>query len=105
MVRYPVNHFQFFPDFVRQNATGKTASVACLTIALEYRGKGIASAFLESAVIDSIAEGFMAVEGYVHLKCSELYYGFHDLKRQHEKAWFVEIATVANSAIMRELLC
>jgi ribosomal protein S18 acetylase RimI-like enzyme len=45
MERYPVNHFQFFPDFVRQNAIGKTASVVCFAIAPEYRGKGIASAF------------------------------------------------------------
>ena len=37
----------FVPEFARKNACGKTISIVCFEIAPEYRGMGIASAFIE----------------------------------------------------------
>ena len=53
----------FVPDFARKNACGKTVSVVCFEIAPEYRGMGIASAFIDRVCSDAKSKGYAAVEG------------------------------------------
>ena len=54
----------FVPDFARKNTCGKTISIVCFEIAPEYRGMGIASAFIERVCSDAGSNGYAAVEGY-----------------------------------------
>ena len=42
----------------------RTISIVCFEIAPEYRGQGIASAFIEQVCVDAKEKGYVAVEGY-----------------------------------------
>ena len=57
----------FVPAFAREIACGKTISIVCFEIAPEYRGMGIASAFIDRVCTDAKSMGYAAVEGYAKL--------------------------------------
>lgn len=55
------------PEFAREHTCGKTISIVCFEIAPEYRGIGIASAFIDRVCADAKDKGYMAVEGYAKI--------------------------------------
>ena len=50
----------FVPAFAKENICGKTISIVCFEIAPEYRGKGIASAFIERVCNDAKEKGYVS---------------------------------------------
>ena len=104
MVAYPVNDFQFIPDFARRSACGKTMSVVCFAIAPGCRGKGVASALLARVVADAAAEGYAVVEGYADVQKERLDTDFKGPIRLYEKAGFREAARIGDRVVMRKTL-
>lgn len=98
------SYLAFVPDFARHNKCGKTFSVVCFEIAPEYRGKGIAKAFLDRVCTDAKARGYAAVEGYANLNNKPTYYDYNGPIGLYEKAGFSEIARKDKKIIMRKLL-
>lgn len=98
------SYLVFVPEFARQNKYGKTFSVVCFEIALEYRGKGIATAFLNRVCSDAKARGYIAVEGYAQLNNELTYYDYNGPIRLYEKVGFSEVARQDKQIIMRKLL-
>lgn len=94
----------FVPDFARQNKCGKTYSVVCFEIAPEYRGKGIATAFLERICTDAKARGYAAVEGYAKLYNDHVYYDYNGPIRLYKKVGFTEVKRQDKQVIMRKIL-
>lgn len=94
----------FVPDFARRNKCGKTFSVVCFEIAPEYRGKGIATAFLERICTDAKVMGYAAVEGYAKLHNERMYYDYNGPIRLYEKAGFTEVAREDKQIVMRKTL-
>ena len=82
----------FVPQFARENTCGKTISIVCFEIAPEYRGIGIASAFIERVCADAKANGYVAVEGYAKLYEFRNYFDFQGPIHLYEKAGFIEVA-------------
>lgn len=101
---YSYINVEFIPDFVRQNACGKTMSIVCFAIAPEYRGMGVASALLERVIADAKAEGFAAVEGYAKAQTGRVYYDYSGPVRLYEKAGFVEVTRRDDRVVMRKKL-
>ncbi|GAA0760582.1 GNAT family N-acetyltransferase [Clostridium sartagoforme] len=94
----------FVPDFARQNKCGKTFSIVCFEIAPEYRGKGIATAFIERICIDAKARGYAAVEGYAKFYNDYVYYDYNGPIRLYEKVGFIEVKRQDDQVIMRKIL-
>ena len=94
----------FVPQFAKDNTCGKTVSIVCFEIAPEYRGKGIASAFIERICSDAKAVGYAAVEGYAKLSENRDDYDFQGPIQLYRKAGFVEVARENGQAIMRKIL-
>ncbi len=94
----------FVPDFARQKKCGKTFSVVCFEIAPEYRGKGIATAFLNRVCTDAKARGYIAVEGYAKLNNELTNYDYNGPIRLYEKAGFSEVARQDKQIVMRKIL-
>lgn len=92
----------FVPDFARNNTCGKTISIVCFEIAPEYRGMGIASAFIERVCADAKYNGYMAVEGYAKIYEGRNDYDYQGPIRLYQKAGFVEIARQDGQVIMRK---
>ena len=92
----------FVPDFAKDNKCGKTVAVVCFEIAPGYRGKGIASAFLEQVCIDAKANGYAAVEGYAKTSAGQNEFDFTGPVRLYEKAGFSRIIEKNGIAIMRK---
>lgn len=94
----------FVPQFAKENKCGKTVSIVCFEIAPEYRGKGIASAFIERVCNDSKEKGYVAVEGYAKLSEERDDFDFQGPVHLYKKAGFVEVARGNGQAIMRKML-
>ena len=94
----------FVPKFVRKNACGKTISIVCFEIAPEYRGMGIASAFIERVCNDARSEGYTAVEGYAMLSDKRNDFDYQGPVRLYEKAGFKEAARENGQVVMRKVL-
>ena len=94
----------FVPAFARENASGKTMSIVCFEIAPEYRGMGIASAFIERVCSDAKAKGYAAVEGYARLASERNDFDYQGHVRLYEKAGFVEAARKDGQILMRKML-
>ena len=94
----------FVPEFARKNACGKTISIVCFEIAPEYRGMGIASAFIERVCNDARSEGYTAVEGYAMLSDKRNDFDYQGPVRLYQKAGFVEAARENGQVIMRKVL-
>lgn len=94
----------FVPNFAKDNICGKTVSIVCFEIAPEYRGKGIASAFIERVCNDAKEKGYVAVEGYPKLSEQRDAFDFQGPVNLYQKSGFVEIARENDQAIMRKIL-
>ena len=94
----------FVSAFARENACGKTMSIVCFEIAPEYRGKGIASAFIERVCSDAKAKGYAAVEGYAKISDKRNEFDYQGPVRLFEKAGFMEAARKDRQVIMRKML-
>ena len=94
----------FVPEFARKNARGKTISIVCFEIAPEYRGMGIASAFIERVCNDARSEGYTAVEGYAILSDKRNDFDYQGPVRLYEKAGFKEAARENGQVVMRKVL-
>ena len=94
----------FVPEFARENICGKTVSIVCFEIAPEYRGMGIASAFIDRVCNDAKSNGYIAVEGYAKLSDKRNDFDYQGPIRLYEKAGFVEVARENGQAIMRKVL-
>lgn len=94
----------FVPAFARENACGKTISIVCFEIAPEYRGLGIASAFIERVCNDAKEKGYAAVEGYARQSDTLNDFDYPGPVRLYEKAGFTEVARKDGQIIMRKML-
>lgn len=94
----------FVPGYARENICGKTISVVCFEIAPEYRGMGIASAFIERVCLDAKAKGYTAVEGYPKLSDSRNDFDYQGPVRLYQKAGFTEVLRKDGQVIMRKVL-
>ena len=94
----------FVPDFARKNTCGKTVSIVCFEIAPEYRGRGIASAFIDRVCNDAKSKGYAAVEGYAKVSDKRDDFDYQGPVRLYQKAGFVEFARENGQAILRKLL-
>ena len=66
----------FVPAFARNMTCGKTISIVCFEIAPEYRGMGIASAFIDRVCSDAGSRVYAAVEGYPKLSDQQNEYNY-----------------------------
>ena len=94
----------FVPEFARKNACGKTVSIVCFEIAPEYRGMGIAPAFIDRVCSDAKSEGYAAVEGYAKLSDQRNDFDYQGPVRLYQKAGFTEAARENGLVIMRKVL-
>ena len=94
----------FVPDFARKNTCGKTVSIVCFEIAPEYRGRGIASAFIDRVCNDAKSKGYAAVEGYAKVSDKRDDFDYQGPVRLYQKAGFVEVSRENGQAVMRKLL-
>lgn len=98
------NYAGFVPAFARENTCGKTISIVCFEIAPEYRGMGIASAFIERICNDAKEKGYAAVEGYAKILDKRNDFDYHGPMRLYEKAGFTEVAGKDGQVVMRKML-
>ena len=98
------SYIGFVPEFARKGACGKTISIVCFEIAPEYRGKGIASAFIDRVCCDAKTAGYAAVEGYAKLSDERDQYDYQGPLRLYQKAGFTEVAREKGQAVMRKVL-
>ena len=98
------SYIGFVPEFARKSACGKTISIVCCEIAPEYRGTGIASAFIDRVCRDAKAKGYVAVEGYARLSDERDNFDYQGPVRLYQKAGFVEAAREGKQVIMRKVL-
>lgn len=94
----------FVPGFARKNVCGKTMSIVCFEIAPEYRGLGIASAFIDRVCADAKEKGYVAVEGYAKIYDQRNDFDYQGPVRLYQKAGFVEGARQDGQVIMRKVL-
>ena len=94
----------FVPDFARNNTCGKTVSIVCFEIAPEYRGMGIASAFIDRVCNDAKSNGYVAVEGYAKVSDKRDDFDYQGPVRLYQKAGFVEVARENGQIVMRKVL-
>ena len=94
----------FVPEFARNMTCGKTVSIVCFEIAPEYRGMGIASAFIHRVCMDAKSKGYAAVEGYPKLSDQRNDYDFMGPYHLYQKAGFTEVAREKRQAVMRKEL-
>ena len=94
----------FVPAFARNVTCGKTMSIVCLEIAPEYRGMGIASAFIDRVCTDAKSKGYAAVEGYPILSDQRNDFDFQGPYHLYQKAGFIEAAREKGQAVMRKIL-
>ena len=94
----------FVPQFAREKICGKTISIVCFEIAPEYRGMGIASAFIDKVCEDAKSKGYVAVEGYANLSDVRNDFDYQGPIRLYQKAGFVEAARENGQVIMRKIL-
>ena len=94
----------FVPEFARTNTCGKTISIVCFEIAPEYRGMGLASAFIDRICADAKLKGYVAVEGYSKIYEGRNDYDFYGPVRLYQKSGFQEVARKDGQIIMRKVL-
>jgi GNAT superfamily N-acetyltransferase len=101
---YVKNRYQFVPDFAQDNAIGKTMSVVCFSVAPEYRGMGVSTALLERVITDALDQGYIAVEGYAHIRKERYDMDFKGPTKLYEKLGFVSSAEHDGVVVMRKTL-
>ena len=98
------SYLGFVPKFAKANACGKTISIVCFEIAPEYRGLGIASAFIDKICSDAKTNGYVAVEGYANISDKHNDFDFHGPMRLYQKAGFTEVVRENGQVVMRKML-
>ena len=98
------SYANFVPDFARKNTCGKTISIVCFEIAPEYRGIGIASAFIEQVCRDAKSNGYVAVEGYATVSDKRNDYDYQGPMEMYRKVGFSEVMRENGQVIMRRIL-
>ena len=78
--------------------------VVCFEIAPEYRGKGVATAFLHRAIDDALAEGYIAVIGFPVAREERYEWDCTGPIRLFEKAGFIKLTEQDKTIIMRKEL-
>ena len=81
----------FVPGFTRENTCGKTISIVCFEIAPEYRGIGIASAFINRICEDAKSNGYSAVEGYAKLSDERNDFDYQGPLHLYQRLGFAEV--------------
>ena len=94
----------FVPEFAKKITSGKTISIVCFEIAPEYRGMGIASAFINRICADAKSKGYAAVEGYPRILDQRNDYDFKGPYYLYRKTGFIEITRENGQAVMRKVL-
>ena len=94
----------FVPAFAKDIACGKTISIVCFEIAPEYRGMGIASAFIDRICADARAKGYAAVEGYPIFSDQRNVFDYQGPLSLYQKAGFIEAAREKGQTVMRKIL-
>lgn len=94
----------FVPEFARKNSCGKTISIVCFEIAPNYRGKGIASAFIERVCKDAKQNGYIAVEGYAMISDQRNEFDYQGPVHLYQKAGFEEVMRENGQVVMRKVL-
>ena len=94
----------FVPGFAKENACGKTISIVCFEIAPEYRGKGIASAFVTRICEDAKTKGYLAVEGYAKLSDKRNDFDYQGSVRLYQRLGFTEVMRQNDQVVMRKVL-
>ena len=94
----------FVPDFARKNTCGKTMSIVCFEIAPEYRGMGIASAFIEQVCRDAKLNGYAVVEGYSKVSDIRSDYDYQGPIELYRKSGFSEVMREDDQVIMRRTI-
>ena len=79
-------------------------SIVCFEIAPEYRGMGIASAFIDRVCTDAKSKGYAAVEGYANLSDQWNDFDYQGPYLLYQKAGFMEVAREKEQAVMRKVL-
>ena len=95
---------EFVPEFARKSKCGKTVAIVCFEIAPGYRGKGLASAFIEQVCMDAKAKGYVAVEGYAKISEERNEYDYTGPVHLYEKAGFSRTVEQEGVVVMRKLL-
>lgn len=98
------SYLGFVPPFAKENTCGKTVSIVCFEIAPEYRGMGIASAFIDRVCNDAKEKGYVAVEGYAKLSEKRDDFDFQGPVKLYKKLGFAEIASENGQVVMRKML-
>lgn len=104
MSEYIKNRYQFIPDFAWEKVIGKTMAVVCFAIAPDYRSKGVSTALLERVITDAKAEGYKAVEGYVHIRKGRYDMNFKGPARLYDKFGFIPFVEQDGVVVMRKTL-
>ena len=94
----------FVPGFARENTCGKTISIVCFEIAPEYRGIGIASAFINRICEDAKSNGYSAVEGYAKLSDERNDFDYQGPLHLYQRLGFAEVMRQDGLAVMRKVL-
>ena len=94
----------FVPAFARDITSRKTISIVCFEIAPDYRGMGIASAFIDRVCADAKSRGYVAVEGYPKLSDQRNDFDYQGPVSLYKKAGFIEVARGKEQAVMRKVL-
>jgi GNAT superfamily N-acetyltransferase len=85
-------------------AEKREKAVVCFEIAPEYRGKGVATAFLQQVITDAKAECYIAIEGFPVIRDERYEWDNCGPVRLYEKCGFVKVSEQGNRAIMRKEL-
>ena len=89
---------------VKMLDAGEISGYLAFEIAPEYRGKGLATAFIERVCSDAKASGYAAVEGYAKISETRDEYDFTGPIHLYEKAGFVQVMECNGQIVMRKVL-
>lgn len=90
-----------FPEEVPDNGE-KIKSIACFSVAPEYRGRGVATALLEYVCQDAKEEGFDLVEAYPF--ANNEYHAYHGPISMYEKVGFEPCSQIEVCVVCRKVL-
>lgn len=80
----------------------KIKSIACFSVAPDYRGRGIATALLDYICTDAKAEGYALLEAYPFTHDS--YHAYHGPLSMYEKHGFKICGKIAECTVCRKAL-
>ena len=91
---YPRHHWdEELNQFISQSGSGRVKTVACFTVASQYRGRGVAAALMKRVIEDAAADGYEAVEGYPRLLQDHEPFDYTGPQRLYEMFGFTTVAS------------